>query len=215
MTDRAEIEKIAKSICHKSEQDIYEWVLMAVDKWEKLLDEKETLAEKLSESIVVDCHALSCSPKVKAHVEALTAQSSKHEAEKVALQKRVEELESEVAAYGDYSSLKQIQSLETLLAKQREVVMNFNKNETITFEGGLYHIVSPEEIEELISLTPSTIKDKLQSLRTHAEQMAGELAGMNGTHGEPCHHYPCNALNKSKEILSAYRQAFPEKEGKQ
>ena len=237
--------------------------------------------EKIAEDMVIEFSTdmTACPSEIELEclrdsiLEALTAQAEKHEAEKEALQKRVEEQEKEririqegfvrPLSNENQNLQEQIQSLEakagelqrkleasrlvqetldkegsvnlavrmldyrdantaleTLLSKMREALEDIKQDNCHTLDFNQECVKGCEDIDrfpcikaradEVLSLTPSTIKDEIQSLRTHAEQMVDLLHIFIATCG--CgNHIDHNDADRAEEAIATYRQAFPEK----
>ena len=132
---------------------------------------------------------------------------------------------------------KEIEALNCLLAKMREALLKYGRHYYSCGRGVDGRPDGTGKCScgfEGISLTPASIKDKLQSLRTHAEQMAGALLCLSEaadiriskSHNDTCdtqkiQNAQCSCGSElletwnynAKRKLTAYRQAFPEKEG--
>ena len=130
----------------------------------------------------------------KATIEALTAQSSKHEAEKEALGKEIERLKGRPHMCGDPNSCcdgmcvdlanasNDIQSLETLLAKMREGLKSVqehlekleDKKDYDWNSDPLYLTLIQGTVSEALSLTPSTIQDQIAEKQAEIERLKNE-----------------------------------------
>ena len=231
MTDRAEIEKIAKKVVEQSisKSSLIGWITNALTAKQERVEEAEGLYIQMMNLRDDEIRKV-----------------GKLEAEKEALEKRVMEMEdNRCDCCGARLNLNgclicgapvccppcckyttaeyKIQSLETLVAKQRKALMEIQRfpleNPKIHWDYGTIKAI----VDKALLITPSLVADRIRelesivhpqeiqkhilcqkeitTLRTHAEQMAGAIEEDNN--------------DWAKSAVDAYRQAFPEKEGKQ